>query len=207
MKVKKVMSRYGNGANFLNMLNPSAQLTAGKNPESAILSEDAPTLAIMRKVYGEEFPATWLMPQVLDLVVFSNSKNTLDDKQAEFLAEVIANEYYFLKASELLLFFYNFKTGKYGRFYGVVDPMRIMEALGEFKDERDRVIEQHRKETEDAKAAMEPKLPSIKPEEWCRQCGIPEMHSVIEVYAFVGRVNNTIDAVLWFINNLWRALP
>lgn len=207
MKVKKVMSRYGNGANFLNMLNPSAQLVAGKNPKRAILSEDAPTLAIMRKVYGEEFPATWLMPQVLDLVVFSNSKNTLDDKQAEFLAEVIANEYYFLKASELLLFFYNFKTGKYGRFYGVVDPMRIMEALGEFKDERDRVIEQHRKEVEKAQAAMEPKLPSVKPEEWCRQCGLPEMHSVIEVYAFFGRVNNTIDAVLWFINILWRALP
>jgi hypothetical protein len=131
----------------------------------------------------------------------------LDDKQAEFLAEVIANEYYFLKASELLLFFYNFKTGKYGRFYGVVDPMRIMEALGEFKDERDRVIEQHRKEVEKAQAAMEPKLPSVKPEEWCRQCGLPEMHSVIEVYAFFGRVNNTIDTVLWFINILWRALP
>lgn len=207
MKVKKVMSRYGNGANFLNMLNPSAQLVAGKNPERAILSEDAPTLAIMRKVYGEEFPATWLMPQVLDLVVFSNSKNTLDDKQAEFLAEVIANEYYFLKASELLLFFYNFKTGKYGRFYGVVDPMRIMEALGEFKDERDRVIEQHRREEEKRLEAQTPKLPSVKPEEWCRQCGLPEMHSVIEVYAFFGRVNNTIDTVLWFINILWRALP
>ena len=38
---------------------------------------------------------------------------------------------------------------------------------------------------------METKLPSVKPEEWCRQCGIPEMHSAIEVYAFVGRVNNT----------------
>lgn len=197
------MSRYGNGANFLNMLSPDAQLAAGRNPEKAIFSEDAPTLVIMRKAYGDAFPATWLLPQILNLVIFSNSKSTLDDKQAEFLAEVIANEYGFLKASELLLFFYNFKTGKYGRFYGVVDPMRIMEALGEFKDERDRVIEQHRREEEKRLEAQTPKLPTMSPEEWCRQNGMPECHTMIEAWQMGNRIQDIIEGVLWFINFMW----
>lgn len=199
----RVLKRYGSRENFFTTLNPSVQLIAGRDPEHAVLSEDAPTLAIMRHAYGEGFPATWLMPQILDLVVYSNSKGTLSDRQAEFLAEVIANEYGFLKASELLLFFYNFKTGKYGRFYGVVDPMRIMEALGEFKDERDRVIEQHRREEEKRLEAQTPKLPTMSPEEWCRQNGMPECHTMIEAWQMGNRIQDIIEGVLWFINFMW----
>ena len=201
-----VLREFGSRENFTKVCGPMAQLVVGRNPKLAILSEKSPTLVVMKKAYGDNFPVAWLMEQILELVVYSNSKGTLNDYQAEFLANTIVNEHYDLKASELLLFFYQFKVGKYGHFYGVIDPMRITIALDEFCDERDRVIEQHRKEGEKAQAAMEPKLPSVKPEEWCRQCGLPEMHTAIEVYAFVGRVNNTIDAVLWFINILWRAL-
>lgn len=201
-----VLREFGSRENFTKVCGPMAQLVVGRNPKLAILSEKSPTLVVMKKAYGDNFPVAWLMEQILELVVYSNSKGTLNDYQAEFLANTIVNEHYDLKASELLLFFYQFKVGKYGHFYGVIDPMRITIALDEFCDERDRVIEQHRKEVEKAQAAMETKLPSVKPEEWCRQCGLPEMHSAIEVYAFVGRVNNTIDAVLWFINILWRAL-
>lgn len=202
-----VLREFGNRENFTKVCGPMAQLVVGRDPQRAILSEKSPTLVVMKKAYGDNFPVAWLMEQILELVVYSNSKGTLNDYQAEFLANTIVNEHYDLKASELLLFFYQFKVGKYGHFYGVIDPMRITIALDEFCDERDRVIEQHRKDVEKAQAAMEPKLPSVKPEEWCRQCGLPEMHSAIEVYAFVGRVNNTIDAVLLFINILWRALP
>ncbi len=201
-----VLREFGSRENFTKVCGPMAQLVVGRNPKLAILSEKSPTLVVMKKAYGDNFPVAWLMEQILELVVYSNSKGTLNDYQAEFLANTIVNEHYDLKASELLLFFYQFKVGKYGHFYGVIDPMRITIALDEFCDERDRVIEQHRKEVEKAQAAMETKLPSVKPEEWCRQCGLPEMHTAIEVYAFVGRVNNTIDAVLWFINILWRAL-
>lgn len=202
-----VLRAFGSRENFTKVCGPMAQLVVGRNPKLAILSEKSPSLLVMKKAYGDNFPVAWLMEQILELVVYSNSKGTLNDYQAEFLANTIVNEHYDLKASDLLLFFYQFKAGKYGHFYGVIDPMRITIALDEFCDERDRVIEQHRKEAEDAKAAMEPKLPAVKPEEWCRQCGLPEMHSVIEVYAFVGRINNTIDAVIYFINILWRVLP
>lgn len=202
-----VLREFGSRENFTKVCSPMAQLVVGRDPKRAILSERSPSLLVMQKAYGDNFPVAWLMEQILELVVYSNSKGTLNDYQAEFLANTIVNEHYDLKVSDLLLFFYQFKAGKYGHFYGVIDPMRITIALDEFCDERDHVIEQHRREEEKRLEAQTPKLPSVKPEEWCRQCGLPEMHSVIEVYAFFGRVNNTIDAVLLFINILWRALP
>ena len=199
-KTMRVREKYGSRENFMMVLNPSVQLAAGRDPERSVLSEDAPTLAIMRHAYGEGFPATWLMPQILDLVVYSNSKGTLSDRQAEFLAEVIANEYGFLKASEMLLFFYQFKTGKYGHFYGVIDPMRITMALDEYCVERERILERHEREQERKRAADEPKLPSVSPEEWCRQIGLPECHSVSEVWQLENRILNVIDGIFWTIH-------
>lgn len=199
----RVLKRYGSRENFFTTLNPSVQLIAGRDPEHAVLSEDAPTLAIMRYAYGEGFPATWLMPQILDLVVYSNSKGTLSDRQAEFLAEVIANEYGFLKASEILLFFYKFKAGEYGHFYGVVDPMRITEALDEFCDERERILERHEREQEKIREAMQPKPQPVKPEEWCRQNGLPECHTALEAWQMRNRIQDIIEGVLWFINTMW----
>lgn len=199
----RVLERYGSRENFFTTLNPSVQLIAGRDPEHAVLSEDAPTLAIMRHAYGEGFPATWLMPQILDLVVYSNSKGTLSDRQAEFLAEVIANEYGFLKASELLLFFYKFKAGEYGHFYGAVDPMRITMALDEFCDERERILERHEQEQEKIREAQEPKLPKMSPEEWCRSQGLPECHSFLEAMRLRDRIINIIEGIVWWIDLMW----
>lgn len=201
-----VLREFGSRENFTKVCSPMAQLVVGRDPKRAILSKISPTLYEMKKAYGDNFPVAWLMEQILELVVYSNSKGTLNDYQAEFLANTIVNEHYDLKASELMLFFYQFKAGKYGHFYGVIDPMRITIALDKFCDDRDRVIERHEQEVKKAQRPS-PSLPPIKPEEWCRQCGMPEMHSAIDVYAYVGRVNNTIDAVLCVINILWRALP
>ena len=199
----RVLERYGNRENFFTTLNPSVQLIAGRDPEHAVLSEDAPTLAIMRHAYGDGFPATWLMPQMLDLVVYSNSKGTLSDRQAEFLAEVISNEYGFLKASELLLFFYKFKAGEYGHFYGAVDPMRITMALEEFCKERERILEAHEREQEKIREAQEPKLPKMSPEEWCRSQGLPECHTFLEAMGMRDRIINYIESVVWCINFMW----
>lgn len=181
-KTTLALQRYGDRENFLRLLNPSTQIAAGRNPERAFFGS-APSLAIMRKAYGEGFPASWLMPQILDLVVFSNSKGTLNEQQMEFLAESIANEYYYLKASELLLFFYRFKTGAYGHFFGVVDPMMIMEALKEFAKERAKAIEKRENE-ERNRSREEHDKGSVSPQEYCRMKGYPEMSTIFEIMEY-----------------------
>lgn len=164
-------------------LNPTAQIYAGKNPDGAIFGE-APTLAIMRKAYGEGFPASWLMPQIFDLVVYSNSRGTLNEQQAEFLAEAIANEYFYLKASELLLFFYRFKLGRYGHFYGVVDPMKVTQALAEFVRERNAAIDAKRQKEEKEEREKSAEN-AISLREYCRQNGIPETDNILDAIANV----------------------
>ena len=183
-----MLQTYGSRENFMKVFDPMLQLTAGRDPEHAILSEKAPSLVVMKKAYGDNFPVMWLMQQILELVVYSNSKGTLNDYQA--------------KASELLLFFYQFKTGKYGRFYGVVDPMMITQALEVFVTERKRVIEQSEKAQERAEQAEWAKT-KVSPEEWCRRVGLPECHSAIEVMRMRDRIINFIEGVVWCINFMW----
>lgn len=169
-------------------MNPSVQKFAGRHPDRAYFGE-APSLAILRKTYGEDFPGTWLLPQILDLVAFSNSKGTLSGEQAEFLADAIANEYYYLKASELQLFFYRFKCGAYGKFYGSVDPMMIMQGLRQFLKERDFAIGEHRKELERMERERSAE-DAVTPKEYCRNHGYPEMDNVLDIIEYERKLEN-----------------
>lgn len=187
-KTMLVRQNYGSSSEFMTKLNPSTQLAVGRMGDQAHF-DGSPSLAILRKTYGEGFPATWLLPQILDLVVYSNSKGTLNEQQAEFLAEAIAQEYFFLTSSELLLFFYRFKLGKYGQFYGTVDPMRITQALNEFCDERVHAIAKREKEEEERRRAEEEKnATTINCEEYCQRHGYPVMHNIHEIICYEMRI-------------------
>ena len=72
----------------------------------------------------------WILAQLENLNQYAGTKNKMEPGQMKMLAEIIMTEYFYLKASELLLFFYQFKAGKYGELYGSVDPLRISSALG-----------------------------------------------------------------------------
>ena len=67
---------------------------------------------------------------------------------------------------EMLLFFFRFKTGRYGRFYGTVDPMIIMCALREFIEDRNNMIDAFEQQERDRKAAENAKIPKMSYEEW-----------------------------------------
>lgn len=200
-KMMLVRKRYGNRNEFLTSQNQDTQISVGRLGDQAHFT-GSPSLAVLKKTYGENFPTMWLMPQIFDLVVYCNSKSTLNEQQAQFLAEAIAHEYYFLSSDELMLFFYRFKLGKYGHFYGTVDPMRIMQALDTFCDERVHAIAKREKE-EEKRAAKEPKLPKMSPEEWCRANGLPECRTMIEAWHMRNRIQDIIEAVLWGINIMW----
>ena len=178
-----VREQFGDRKNFLIDFNPSAQIAVARNPDRAFFG-NSPSLVIMNKTYGENFAASWLLLQIYDLVAYSNSNGTLKGPQAEFLAEAIANEYFYLTASELLLFFYRFKLGKYGQFYGVVDPMRVTMALEEFCKERNEAIAHKEREAEEAERARWTEN-AISPQEYCRNMGYPEMDSILDIRAYV----------------------
>lgn len=166
----RVVAKYGTRENFLQVLNPSTQVLAARNPERAFFGK-APTLGVLKKTYGENAATMWLLPQLYDLCEYTGAKK-MDIQQATMLAEVIAQEYGYLKVSELLLFFFRFKSGAYGRFYGAVDPLVITSALREFMKERDWACSQHEQQLRKQEQAEEAKIPRMSWKEYAAKYGI-----------------------------------
>ena len=158
------MTRFGDRTAFLTKCNPASQTGFGRNPRACILG-DYPTLTDLTIAYGKTMAVQWLVPQLTDLSVFSGAKD-LTVGQLEQLASVIATAYPWMKITELLLFFFRFKTGRYGRFYGSVDPLVVTTALREFVDERNLLLEQYEREIENQKREKERLLPTMTYKEW-----------------------------------------
>lgn len=179
-----VLQTYGGRSEFLGKFNPDMQITVAKNEERAFMGI-APTLGLLKKTYGENMAVMWLLPQIWDLCEFTNSRNKLDERQAENLAEMISLEYGYMKVTELLLFFYRFKTGRYGRFYGSVDPMAIMIALEEFGKERQQALvayEEKKKQQEREQISKNASM--IDCEAYCKGKGYPIMHNINEIILY-----------------------
>lgn len=106
---------------------------------------NAPTLSDLTKAIDERAATAWLIPLITDLAIYSGHKG-LTENQINDCADIIAAEFDFLKLTEVMLYFYYFKTGKYGRFYGVVSPLEIIDGLRSFL--RDRASAYATRETE-----------------------------------------------------------
>lgn len=134
-----IQSRFGDVKQFLQRVNPDVQSSFAKQPTKAVMG-DYPTLDELRTAYGKETPSAWLAVQVADMMRFTGTRH-LNERQQEQLADILAVEARELKVTEMMLFFYRFKTGRYGRFYGSVDPMVVTTALQDFLRERQEIID------------------------------------------------------------------
>lgn len=168
-----VLQKYGTREQFLTTMNPTIQAVAAKHPDRCFFG-DAPTLGILKKAYGDNMAVMWLVPQLDDLIAFTNSRQLMNMEQTRFVADAIAQEYGWLKTSELLLFFYRFKLGYYGRFYGTVDPMIITTAIHSFLKERNEAYDKRKKEEEQREREEYAKT-AITAEQYCELRGLPKM--------------------------------
>lgn len=130
-----MMSRYGDRARFMQLFNPDLQMKICRDSQLCFFG-DAPVLSEINMAYGEMTATMWLVPQLYDLSEYCGCKDKLQGKSLEECASVIATEFFYLKVSELMLFFHRFKSGRYGKFYGSVDPMVITTSLRSFLLER-----------------------------------------------------------------------
>lgn len=130
---------------------------------------DTPTLIELNSTYGDKFPQAWLIAQLFVLSEFCGAKEKMPVEVAERTAFIIYSHYYYLKVSELLLFFYKFSTGKYGKFYGTTDPVTIINALATFVTmERNPTLERHENE-EALKRKMQESKAAIRRTEYLQQ--------------------------------------
>lgn len=151
---------------FLLQYNPNAQKGICTDKRLCFFGR-FPTLTMLNNAYGKNFAIVWLIPQITDVSEFCGCKDKITPAQVEQCATLIAQNYFYLKISELMLFFNRFKSGVYGRFYGSVDPFVIIVALRDFMRERNDAYFDHENEKEREKAAKQ-REGTMTYEEWKR---------------------------------------
>ena len=96
------------------------------------LMGDVPTIRQLLYTYEMEQLQIWMMAQLEDLNEYVGVKNKMETAQMKELGGMIIAKSNYLKASEILLFFFKLKAGDFGSFYGVVDPQKVGEYLNDF---------------------------------------------------------------------------
>ena len=140
-----ITSRYGSLRSFMNTFNPKMQ-NRYCHDVSRCFFGTAPTLGQLQEAYGKDSAASWVIPQLYNLSEYCGAAGKLTKLQYIELSTIIAAEFHYLKVTELMLFFYRFKSGRYGHFYGSVDPLVITCSLQEFINERGCAIAQNEQE-------------------------------------------------------------
>ncbi len=162
---ERVLCRFKTKEELLARANRDSGVKFARNERAAFVG-DYPTLTDIRLTFGGRSDEMWLLPQIANISAFSGAK-LLDSGQQQYLAQLIATEYHYLKITELLLFFYKFACGEYGKFYGSVDPMVVMQALHWFQEYRASSIDRYEQEDQErAEAEYNRQHPPLTREQW-----------------------------------------
>lgn len=138
---------------FAIQYNPDTQVILAADERKAIMDSYS-TLDMLDMAFGVNSASSWLVPAINDINMFTGSKN-MTDEQVEKLAYLLAQEYKNIKISVFQLFFYKFKCGYFGKFYGKVDPMVITCALKDFVDDCETKRQQYLTEEYELRKAEE----------------------------------------------------
>nr|DAK27569.1 MAG TPA: bacterial xenogeneic silencer [Caudoviricetes sp.] len=154
---------------LLKQYNPSLQPKYCQYPKRCILGK-APTLHDIKALYGAKTVESWLIIQLND---FNESVNFKEDKKIQIpnmvqIARMTIAKFYYLKLSEVMLFFFNLKLGEYGKLYGRIDTITFFTALKQFFTDRGELIDQAIKEKQRAERD-EAEKHAISYEEYCKR--------------------------------------
>ena len=137
-------------------MSPNRQIEVSDKREDFMLGE-YPTLNDVALAYGRTAPIQWLIAQLTNLSEFCGVKDKLTGDQTEELAWLLKGQYGYYKVTQFLVFFHDFKMGRFGKFFGAVDPLVITSAIKEFDKERVRLISKLEREEEDKRLREEAK--------------------------------------------------
>jgi hypothetical protein len=144
LRCNELIEKFGDVKSMLVTLNPSMQVELYEDKEKCFFG-DYPTLSELNATYTKKTAQAWLVPQLTDLAMYCGAKEKLSKLQLQECAEIIAHDYFYMKVSEMMLFFAQFKRGRYGRFFGAVDPLIVVTALKTFSMERNYAYEENEK--------------------------------------------------------------
>lgn len=132
-KAEALIARIGDFESFKRKYCPANIQHVAKDAGRAY-NGISPTLEVVGIAYGEDSVTSWLYAFLEDFVLFVN-KGRLTSLQITDVARMMAEEKHF-KVTEVMLFFRRLKGAEYGRIFGQLDPLFIMDAFKKFLSHR-----------------------------------------------------------------------
>ena len=153
-----------------NLYTPDLQgILDGRCKAMTALTErkDVPTLFDISDAYNDDDVAVeWIKIQLEKVNSFTNVKEKLSIEQLYDLGVQVLNCYGELNVLEFALFCGRLRHGAYEKFFGSVDPMKILMSLDVFMKQRTHDWYNHVEEVNQAKAKSEnTKEKSVSPQE------------------------------------------
>ena len=146
----QMLQKYPTWDEFFRIFNVNRQILICQQPKLCILYP-SPTMYQIDIMYGAFSAAKWLVPIIADASLSCGLKVDATKEQLQFTATALTGRYTWLKAAEMVLFFFNFKAGFYERFFGQFDPQAVVRSIRLFLDERNKIIIQHQREIQQKK--------------------------------------------------------
>lgn len=102
----------------------------------AVLKHEGIALAIISRDEGVGFAIGRVVLLIGKLNDFVNASRKMTEDQILLTAELILEEYYYMKLHEIEFVFRNAMKGKYGKLYETLDGFKIMEWFLDYSAER-----------------------------------------------------------------------
>lgn len=179
-------------ADIEDVFTPDAGARIARNKEGCIMNTQCPTIGDVRREYGYHMAYRWLYVHITDAASKANMQQRPGRQQIEGMATQMLEQYFYLKLTELMLFFDMFKRGMLGDMYGAMDSRSVFRAMKAFNEMRGEVI----KRAEDKahqQALKEDRDKRVSWEQYCRMNGLDETEDPITrcIRGMKGRKDNT----------------
>lgn len=100
------------------------------------LSTYYPALSKVRKDHGEQKAVGFLMHRLAELIEYIGVKNQITSNTLEVMAYDILTEHYELTTADIAVICYRIRTAYYGEIYNNINPIKIMQYIRMYDDEK-----------------------------------------------------------------------
>lgn len=145
----------------------------------------------------------YLLCHINNINEYAGTDKKMDVQTRAECAATLYENFYHLKVTEVMLFFQRFKGGRYGKFYGSVDPMTIGQAAWSFLAERKRLLEKAEviRQREREREEKEHDTNCITRDEYLRLC---QLQTTGDPYAFEVTTGDEVRRYLRYFFNIKR---
>lgn len=149
-----IVAKYPNGAEYLGKFKASDMMRYCRCALDRCFTGSAPTIRDLCDAYGEKLLIAWLSVLIYDLNEFVGQRQQTP-QQSDALAWMLLDEAKQYKLTELMYFFYRYKVGLQGEFYGGVNSNKVLSDLKKFKEVQGEHLSRIYKQQEEERREIE----------------------------------------------------